>query len=89
MNRAHSGNRSVGKTNLTRDLRSMEKIELKTTPLGERRRKTLEAKSGSFDEETTSIQLEHWGGDVAEESFVKPKSLRMRVGKVMEKKWRD
>lgn len=26
---------------------------------------------------------------MAEESLVKPKSLRMRVGKVMEKKWRD
>lgn len=88
--RVHSGNRSAGKTYLTRKRRSTAKIELMRLPSGERREKTLLAKSESLEAMTVSIQpLGELGGLGQELASSKPKSLQIRVGKAMEKKWRD
>lgn len=64
---------------------------MRRTPLGERRLKTLLAKSGSLDAMTVSIQpLDEGGcGDDDETASSKPKSLQIRVGKAKEKKWRE
>lgn len=55
-NRAHSGNRSIGNTYLTRDWRSTAGIDWKRMLFGERRLKTLVARSVLFDWRTMSIQ---------------------------------
>lgn len=74
----------------------MAEIELKRTPPGARREKTVLAKSGSLDVRTVSIQPldecdDNCGGDDNDDETPssKPKSLQIRVGKAKEKKWRE
>lgn len=78
---------------MTSERRSTAEIELKRTPSGASKAKTLLAKSGSLDARTVSIQpLDDdgdGGGGEGETASSKPKSLQIRVGKVREKKWRD
>lgn len=59
-------------------------------PSGARREKIRLAKSESLEVMTVSIQpLDELGGLGQELESSKPKSLQIRVGKAIEKKWRD